>query len=210
MTALDKALPQFLRAMLDCLPPKEREGVEELRLREGFPLSAVQAGEEWTHPAWRNRPLTEEDLRRVVETAGRGSVHTILDQLRGGLCHLPRRGTPGDLWGGGGPGRGPPVLPAHHLPGPPGAPHHGGDCPPPSAPAQPGGAGAQHPHSLPAGAGKDHLAAGPHPLPLPGGRGQRPAGWGWPMSGGSWGQGSSATPGPPADVLENCPKDQAC
>ena len=71
MTALDKALPQFLGAMLDCLPPKEREGVEELRLREGFPLSAVQAGEEWTHPAWRNRPLTEEDLRRVVETAGR-------------------------------------------------------------------------------------------------------------------------------------------
>ena len=57
MTALDKALPQFLGAMLDCLPPKEREGVEELRLREGFPLSAVQAGEEWTHPAWRNRPL---------------------------------------------------------------------------------------------------------------------------------------------------------
>ena len=89
MTALDKALPQFLGAMLDCLPPKEREGVEELRLREGFPLSAVQAGEEWTHPAWRNRPLTEEDLRRVVETAGRGSVHTILDQLRGGYVTAP-------------------------------------------------------------------------------------------------------------------------
>ena len=89
MTALDKALPQFLGAMLDCLPPKEREGVEELRLREGVPLSAVQAGEEWTHPAWRNRPLTEEDLRRVVETAGRGSVHTILDQLRGGYVTSP-------------------------------------------------------------------------------------------------------------------------
>lgn len=89
MTALDKALPQFLGAMLDCLPPKEREGVEELRLREGFPLSAVQAEEEWTHPAWRNRPLTEEDLRRVVETAGRGSVHTILDQLRGGYVTAP-------------------------------------------------------------------------------------------------------------------------
>lgn len=56
MTALDKALPQFLGAMLDCLPPKEREGVEELRLREGFPLSAVQAGEEWTHPAWAEPP----------------------------------------------------------------------------------------------------------------------------------------------------------
>ena len=33
MTDLDKALPQFLGDILDCLPPKEREGVEELRLR---------------------------------------------------------------------------------------------------------------------------------------------------------------------------------
>ena len=56
MTALDKALPQFLGAMLDCLPPKEREGVEELRLREGFPLSAVQAGEEWTPPRLAEPP----------------------------------------------------------------------------------------------------------------------------------------------------------
>ena len=39
MTALDKALPQFLGAMLDCLPPKEREGVEELRLREAVEMA---------------------------------------------------------------------------------------------------------------------------------------------------------------------------
>ena len=210
MTALDKALPQFLGAMLDCLPPKEREGVEELRLREGFPLSAVQAGEEWTHPAWRNRPLTEEDLRRVVETAGRGSgTHHFRPTARG-LCHRPRRGTPGDLWGGGGPGRDPPVLPAHHLPGPPGAPHHGGDCPPPSAPAQPGGPGAQHPHPLPAGAGKDHPVAGSHPLPLPGGGDGAPPGGGGRRAGGAGGRGELRyTLGPRADVLENCPKDQA-
>lgn len=85
----DKVLPQFLRGMLSVLDQESQASVEELRLREGFPLSAIRAGEEWTHPAWRGRPLTEEDLRRVLETAGRGSVHTILDQLRGGYVTAP-------------------------------------------------------------------------------------------------------------------------
>ena len=89
MTPWDKGLPGFLRDMLAVLPPGERGEVEELRLREGFPLSALRAGEEVTHPAWRGRPLTQEDLRRVVETAGGGSVHTILDQLRGGYVTAP-------------------------------------------------------------------------------------------------------------------------
>ena len=84
MEGWDKVVPQFLREMLSSLDPKARDVVEELRLREGFPLAVVQAGEEWTHPAWRGRPLTEEALRRVLETAGRGSVHTVLDQLRSG------------------------------------------------------------------------------------------------------------------------------
>ena len=84
MEGWDKVVPQFLREMLSSLDPKARDAVEELRLREGFPLAVVQAGEEWTHPAWRGRPLTEEALRRVLETAGRGSVHTVLDQLRSG------------------------------------------------------------------------------------------------------------------------------
>ena len=80
MEGWDKVVPQFLREMLSSLDPKARDAVEELR----FPLAVVQAGEEWTHPAWRGRPLTEEALRRVLETAGRGSVHTVLDQLRSG------------------------------------------------------------------------------------------------------------------------------
>ena len=94
-----------------------------------------------------------------------------------GLCHRPRRGTPGDLWGGGGPGRGPPVLPAHHLPGPPGAPHHEGGLPAPFCPGSTRGAGAQHPHPLPAGLGKTTLLRDLiRCLFL--GRGRRPAGWG--------------------------------
>ena len=74
MEGWDKVVPQFLREMLSSLDPKARDAVEELRLREGFPLAVVQAGEEWTHPAWRGRPLTEEALRRVLETAGRVGI----------------------------------------------------------------------------------------------------------------------------------------
>ena len=178
MTALDKGpAPIPGGPMLDCLPPKEREGVEELRLREGFPLSAVQAGEEWTHPAWRNRPLTEEDLRRVVETAGRGSVHTILDQLRGGYVTAPG-GVRLGICGEGAVRDGvllsfrritslalrvPHTMEGIARPLLPGS-TRGGRCPAPSP--------------LPAGAGKDHLAAGPHPLPLPGGGDGAPPGGG--------------------------------
>lgn len=210
MTALDKALPQFLGAMLDCLPPKEREGVEELRLREGFPLSALRAGEEWTHPAWRNRPLTEEDLRRVVETAGRGSVHTILDQLARGLCHRPRRGTPGDLWGGGGPGRGPLSFRRITSLGPPGAPHHGGDCPPPSCPGSTRGAGASTLILSPPGLGKTTLLRDLiRCLSL--GEGTAPRRVGVADERGELGAGSSATPWAPGPTCwKTAPRTRPC
>ena len=77
-------LPRFLREKLAALSRDQRERLEELRLREGFPLTALTEGEEWFHPAWRDSPMREEDLRRVLETVGGGSVHTILDQLRRG------------------------------------------------------------------------------------------------------------------------------
>ena len=58
MTALDKALPQFLRAMLDCLPPKEREGVEELRRLAYEDLDrALLLGVETTIQEMRDRRL---------------------------------------------------------------------------------------------------------------------------------------------------------
>lgn len=89
MEALERMLPQFLRAQLDQLDRQTRGEIEELRLREGFPLAVCRAGEEWTHPAWHRRPLTEEDLYRVLETAGGGSVHTILHQVRRGYVTAP-------------------------------------------------------------------------------------------------------------------------
>jgi stage III sporulation protein AA len=85
MEGYEGVLPRFLRESL----AKETRTVEELRLREGQPLAASAAGREWTHPAWKGRILTEEDLRRVLETAGRGAVHTILDQLRAGYVTAP-------------------------------------------------------------------------------------------------------------------------
>ena len=79
-----QVLPRDLQSMLERISPSEREDLEELRLREGFPMALTLAGEERTPPPWRERLLTEADLRRVLEVAGKGSVHAILDQLRSG------------------------------------------------------------------------------------------------------------------------------
>ena len=81
-------LPQDLRQALAPLDAHDRAAIEELRLREGWPLTALRSGAPWAHPSW-TRPLTEDDLRRVLETAGQGSVHTILDQLRQGYVTVP-------------------------------------------------------------------------------------------------------------------------
>ena len=89
MSAFESVLPRFLREALSQVSPQIRDSIEELRLREGYPLSVVREGEEWTSPVWRAKTITEEELRRALETAGRGSVHTILDQLRGGYVTAP-------------------------------------------------------------------------------------------------------------------------
>ena len=49
-----KVVPQFLREMLSSLDPKARDAVEELRLREGFPLAVVQACLLYTSPSPRD------------------------------------------------------------------------------------------------------------------------------------------------------------
>lgn len=77
-----QVLPRFLRELLGQIDDRDR--LEELRLREGYPPAAVSEGKEWVPSPWREYVLTEEELRRVLETAGGGSVHTILDQLRSG------------------------------------------------------------------------------------------------------------------------------
>lgn len=105
MEGWDKVVPQFLREMLSSLDPKARDAVEELRLREGFPLAVVQAGEEWTHPAWRGRPLTEEALRPGAGDRGAGIGPYSAGPAAQRLCHRRRRGCGWESAARGPPGR---------------------------------------------------------------------------------------------------------
>ena len=85
----EQVLPRDLRPMLDRLSSKELENLEELRLRTGFPMALSIAGQEQVPSRWKDRILTEDDLCRVLEVAGKGSVHAILDQLRSGFVTAP-------------------------------------------------------------------------------------------------------------------------
>ena len=78
-----KLLPESLRDLLQ--KPEEQNAIEELRLREGQPLWAVTAGREWTLPQWAQRPVTARDLHWVLESAGQGSIHAVLEQFRQGF-----------------------------------------------------------------------------------------------------------------------------
>lgn len=80
----DKVLPRSLREQVARLSPEAGREIEELRLRVGYPMAAVRGGEEWVPEGWRGQVLSESDLQRVLEMAGQGSVHTILEQLRSG------------------------------------------------------------------------------------------------------------------------------
>ena len=79
-----KILSPALRAQMLLLPPQIRESVEELRVREGRLLALVIAGQEKTPEEWKSRQVTSRDISWILETAGQGSIHTILPQLRQG------------------------------------------------------------------------------------------------------------------------------
>lgn len=81
-------LPPSLRQLAGQLPQQTRHRVEEVRLRLGRTLSVVEGGREWSLPQWRDRLIQEEDLQWVLETAGQGSVHTVLEQLRQGYLSV--------------------------------------------------------------------------------------------------------------------------
>lgn len=78
-----KLLPESLWRLLR--ETGEPDQIEELRLREGQPLWAVTAGREWTLPQWAERPVTGRDLHWVLESAGQGSIHAVLEQFRQGF-----------------------------------------------------------------------------------------------------------------------------
>ncbi|MCI8870270.1 MAG: stage III sporulation protein AB [Lawsonibacter sp.] len=75
-------LPPELRQRALALGPKERERVEELRLRVGRPLTAVLPEGEC---ALGGGAVCPQDLQRLLELASRASVHAVLPQLREGF-----------------------------------------------------------------------------------------------------------------------------
>ena len=78
-------LPEWLRNSLFTLEKDRLDGLEELRLRRGFPMTALfPEGEvETDGPA-----VNEDDLRQVVENATQASAHTALDRVRQGFVTL--------------------------------------------------------------------------------------------------------------------------
>ena len=81
-----QALPLRLRREALCLTAVDRARAEELRLRAGWPMTALVDGAE--------RPLggpavAPEELEQLVEIASGASLHAVLDQVRRGYLTLP-------------------------------------------------------------------------------------------------------------------------
>lgn len=75
-------LPENLRRQVDGLPEQEREQIEEIRLRQGRPMSvSLPTGERFL----AGDAVNAEILGRVLERASRFSVHTVLEQIQNGF-----------------------------------------------------------------------------------------------------------------------------
>ena len=79
-------LPGALRRAAEALDPDGRAACEELRLRCGRTPTALIAGREY---ALKAGPVTEQDLRRVLEAASGASLHAAGEQLRRGFLAAP-------------------------------------------------------------------------------------------------------------------------
>ena len=78
-------LPVPLAAALRALGADRLEGLEELRLRRGFPMAAVLRTGEAEADA---PPVGGDELRQVVENATQSSAHTALDRVCQGFVTL--------------------------------------------------------------------------------------------------------------------------
>lgn len=72
--------PRLLRAAEGAAGQVQASG-EEFRLRVGTPMTILAAGREYETDA---APVTEDDLRALLEQASRCSAHTVLDRVRTG------------------------------------------------------------------------------------------------------------------------------
>ena len=80
-----RALPPRLRREALSLPEQEQSRAEELRLRVGWPMTALLEGEE---RSLGGPPVEEEELEQLVEIASHASLHTVLDQVRRGYLTM--------------------------------------------------------------------------------------------------------------------------
>lgn len=83
-----KLLPSSLRQQIFSLSNDQWETIEELRLRDGQALSFVTAGKESSPAQWATQPISARDISWVLEAAGQGSIHTILDQFKHGYLSV--------------------------------------------------------------------------------------------------------------------------
>ena len=80
-----RALPLRLREQALSLPQRDRARAEELRLRAGWPMTALVEG---TERSLGGSPVKLTELEQLVEIASRASVHAVLDQIRRGYLTL--------------------------------------------------------------------------------------------------------------------------
>lgn len=80
-----QALPARLRKEARSLPRQDRALVEELRLRVGWPMTALVEG---TERPLGSIPVRLAELEQLVEIASHASLHTVLDQIRMGYLTL--------------------------------------------------------------------------------------------------------------------------
>lgn len=80
-----EVLPGPLLEDLRTLGKGRLSELEELRLRRGFPMTALFPGGE---VETGSPPIGEDELRQVVENATQASAHTVLDQVRQGFVTL--------------------------------------------------------------------------------------------------------------------------
>ena len=78
-------LPEALRRAAEGANEPARRRAEEFRLRLGSPMTIVIEDEEH---ASDSPPVTEADLRTVLEQASRASAHTVLDKVRAGYVTI--------------------------------------------------------------------------------------------------------------------------
>ena len=78
-------LPSRLRWAAEGLSGEQQSRAEELRLRNGYPITVSGPEGERVIPGCEQQPLTERDLGQVLEIATQASAHTVLEQVRSGF-----------------------------------------------------------------------------------------------------------------------------